>query len=113
MPLLDEVEAGTRHVDDTFGVVRKSPLLLLDNFDIVYGCPLDYMHCVLLGVVRQVTRILWNDTSLSDCYLNRDGKLPTFSVSCVCLEDQFSLQPKRSSSKGGQGLRSAEGQTVV
>lgn len=42
-----------------FGVEHMSPLLYLNNFDIVHGFTPDYLHCYLEGVVEQITeRIL-------------------------------------------------------
>lgn len=37
------------------GVKGPSPLMNLSTFDLVRGQAVDYMHCVLLGVARQVT----------------------------------------------------------
>jgi len=44
-----------------FGVLCASPLLLLQQFDIVCGFSVDYMHCVLLGVTRTLCG-LWLDS---------------------------------------------------
>lgn len=41
-----------------YGVKGKSVLHGLTEFDIIDGDPIDYMHCVLLGVVRTFTS-LW------------------------------------------------------
>lgn len=38
-----------------------SPLVLIPGFDIIVGCPVDYMHCVLLGITNLLLR-LWFDT---------------------------------------------------
>lgn len=45
-----------------FGVKGISPLCELQHFDIIQGNPIDYMHCVLLGVVRKIFT-LWFDSS--------------------------------------------------
>ena len=44
------------------GVKGRSVLhsLRLPEFDIIKGCPVDYMHCVLLGVTRKLLS-LWFD----------------------------------------------------
>lgn len=47
------------------GVKGASPLLLLDEFNVIHGFIPDYMHCVCLGVVKQFTT-LWLDTSYSN-----------------------------------------------
>ncbi|CAL1295766.1 unnamed protein product [Larinioides sclopetarius] len=57
----DMVEA-----EETGNVVRGikglSPFCLLPYFDIVYGFPIDYMHCCLLGVVR-LSANLWTSSA--------------------------------------------------
>ena len=35
-------------------------LLRLPEFDVIKGCPVDYMHCVFLGVTRKLLS-LWFD----------------------------------------------------
>ncbi|KAH9372111.1 hypothetical protein HPB48_017360 [Haemaphysalis longicornis] len=40
------------------GMNGLSPLINLKNFDIVRGQAVDYMHCVLLGVTRQLVLLL-------------------------------------------------------
>jgi Transposase family tnp2 len=43
------------------GIIGPSLLSLLPQFDIVHGMVPDYMHCICLGVVRQMAR-LWFDS---------------------------------------------------
>ena len=43
------------------GIKGPSWLSLLPGFDIIKGMSVDYMHCVLLGVTRQVLH-LWFDS---------------------------------------------------
>jgi hypothetical protein len=45
------------------GVKEFSPLFLLQHFDVARGFSPDYMHSVLLGVVRQVVNLFFNSTS--------------------------------------------------
>ena len=45
------------------GVKEPSPLLLLDKFDIIDGFVPDYMHCVLLGVVRQMVNLFFDSNN--------------------------------------------------
>ncbi|XP_064464144.1 uncharacterized protein LOC135375344 [Ornithodoros turicata] len=42
------------------GVKGPSPLMNLPYFDLVWGQTVDYMHCVLLGVTRQITESVLN-----------------------------------------------------
>ena len=44
-----------------YGVKGKSVLHSLTDFDIIDNDPVDYMHCVLLGVVRTLLS-LWFDS---------------------------------------------------
>ncbi len=50
----------SRSLHISFGIKALSILLLLLCFDIIGGFTLEYMHVVLLGVVRQVTNALFD-----------------------------------------------------
>ncbi|XP_062858563.1 uncharacterized protein LOC134320859 [Trichomycterus rosablanca] len=66
------IEEGVDHI---LGVKSLSPLILLSSstgFDIVKSFPVDYMHCVLLGVTKQYLD-LWFNSKYHDC--------PWYSVS--------------------------------
>lgn len=52
-------EASEREAK-VLGINGPSVLLLLKSFDIVNGFVVDYMHCVLLGVTRQLTKLWFN-----------------------------------------------------
>ena len=52
-----------------------SPLCKLQYFDIVQGNSIDYMHSVLLGVVRKIMK-LWFDSS---------NHSKEWYVSCDCI----------------------------
>ena len=45
-----------------YGVKGYSVLHLLKTFDIIEGNPIDYMHCVLLGVVKKLFKLWFNST---------------------------------------------------
>ena len=47
-----------------FGFKAPSPLLRLPSFDIVNGIGIDAMHCIFLGVVKQLVG-LWFDSKHS------------------------------------------------
>lgn len=49
------------HKQVVYGVKGKSILLKLPEFNIINNNPIDYMHCVLLGVVRTFIS-LWFDS---------------------------------------------------
>ena len=42
------------------GVVGKSPLLELENFDFVYDSPVEYMHAVCIGVVKRLVQLTFD-----------------------------------------------------
>jgi len=46
------------------GVKGYSPLQLLPSFDVIRCVPVDYMHCVLLGVTKKLV-MLWFNTKYS------------------------------------------------
>ncbi|KAL1445815.1 hypothetical protein MTO96_028999, partial [Rhipicephalus appendiculatus] len=50
------------------GVKGPSPLLNVPGFDIVWSFRPDYMHAVLLGIVRQITELWFSDTGRA-CYI--------------------------------------------
>ena len=52
---LTHIEVAVATGKRTFGFKLASPLLFLPKFDIVFGFVPDYMHFMLLGVVRQFT----------------------------------------------------------
>lgn len=57
---------------DYCGVHMRSILLDIPKFDIIKNCPIDYMHCVCLGVVKKFT-VNWLDSKNHACayYLGR------------------------------------------
>ncbi len=48
------------------GVKGYSVLHVLDYFDLIDGNPVDYMHCVLLGVIKRLLK-LWLDSTNHRC----------------------------------------------
>lgn len=71
---LKESSKGKKHQSTIMGVKGSTPFIekLRLMFDIVWGFPLDYMHCVLLGVVRQIWFLLI--TFASFCYVNHSDR---------------------------------------
>ena len=60
-----------------FGVKGRSVLHTLTDFDVIDSNPVDYMHCVLLGIVRMLIS-LWFDSKYhrepwSVAYMMYDG----------------------------------------
>lgn len=50
------------------GVKGPSPLINLDNFNIVDGQSVDYLHCLLQGVTKQLTEAMLESSALR-CYI--------------------------------------------
>lgn len=63
MKLADEINLNkkTKKIHKVKGFKGKSPLLALKDFDIINGFAIDYMHSVLLGIVRKLM-FLWFET---------------------------------------------------
>ncbi|XP_032458059.1 uncharacterized protein LOC116417910 [Nasonia vitripennis] len=49
-----------------FGIKTASPLMLLNNFDIIKSFSPDYMHCILAGVAKQYTEYIISYMSTND-----------------------------------------------
>ena len=60
---LQLAEQAFQTENEVFGVKGPSMLYLLPSFDIITGCNPDYMHCILLGVVRQFCNLWFDSTS--------------------------------------------------
>ncbi|XP_075551963.1 uncharacterized protein LOC142585248 [Dermacentor variabilis] len=60
--------------EPVFGIKGPSTLIKLRGFDLVWGLPPDYMHCVLEGVTKQVTE-MWLSATGSTWYIGRHIKL--------------------------------------
>lgn len=56
------------------GVKGVSPLILIPSFDVVKQCPVDFMHGVLLGVVKQLCKI-WFEKPNTPYYIKTKIKL--------------------------------------
>ncbi|CAN7940957.1 unnamed protein product, partial [Ixodes pacificus] len=59
--MLADMESAAANNRTINGVKGPSPLINVPGFDIVWSFGPDYMHCVLLGVVRQVTDLWLSD----------------------------------------------------
>lgn len=51
------------------GMKGPSPLMNLSHFKICWGFPADYMHCLLLGVVRQLADLWFASPARSPFYI--------------------------------------------
>ena len=60
--MLLDMEEAVAHSKSVRGVKGPSPLINMPHFDIAWGFVPDYMHAVLLGVIRQLTELLLNSS---------------------------------------------------
>ena len=60
--MLLDMEQAVAQNKSVRGVKGPSPLINMPYFDIVWGFVPDYMHSVLLGVIRQLTELLLNSS---------------------------------------------------
>lgn len=72
-PLRDHVRTVTsmdkkKNDSNSDGVIGKSCLVSLPNFNIINGFGIDYMHCVLLGVVRKLLNLFLNSKHHKRCF---------------------------------------------
>lgn len=51
------------------GVKGPSPLINLPHFPICWGFPPDFMHCLLLGVVRQLADLWFSSPATNPFYI--------------------------------------------
>ena len=61
-----DAREATRNERRVFGIKNASPLLKLNNFNIIEGFTPDYMHCYVIGAVQQFTEYIL------ECLTNTD-----------------------------------------
>ncbi|XP_039442517.1 uncharacterized protein LOC120422976 isoform X2 [Culex pipiens pallens] len=80
------------------GVKGISPLIYLPNFDLIRGCPIDFMHCVLLGVCKQLCKI-WFETPRSTCYVkSKISSIDSFLMTILDFNES-SRRPRKISDR--------------
>jgi len=82
--LMDDNTRPKLKREGTKGVLFCSPMIpmiTMEFFNMVKGFPLDYMHCVLLGVVKQLTTALITANKTDNYHLGKIGML--FQMSCI------------------------------
>lgn len=72
--MMRDMEAALVEGRSVRGVKGPSHLINMPNFDIVWGFVPDYMHAVLLGVIRQLTELLLQSTD-QPYYIGRPDTL--------------------------------------
>ncbi|XP_075534237.1 uncharacterized protein LOC142568042 [Dermacentor variabilis] len=71
---IDAMKTAARTGTIVQGITGPTPLMNMPHFDIVWGFTPDYMHCVLLGVARQLTE-LWLSSVGQPYYIGRPALL--------------------------------------
>lgn len=66
--MLGDMELALVEQKSVRGVKGPSPLINMSHFDIVWGFVPDYMHAVLLGVIRQLTELMLEGTNQPQGY---------------------------------------------
>ena len=96
--IFQDAEESLRSREPVHGVKEVSPLFLLPCFDMVDSWSPDYMHSVLLGVVRQVTNLIYDSGSHGkEFYLGT--KLET------CNSILLGMNPPQEISRSPQSLK--------
>jgi len=86
--LLENATLAIEIGSPVFGIKGPSILNLIPCWDSVTEMVPDYMHCVLLGVVKQFLK-MWSSDVSSDYYIqNLDAHLDALLLS-VCLPDEI------------------------
>ena len=63
LEIVNKIENGeiqTSDRDHVKGVVGRSPLLSLENFDFVLDVPTEYLHCMCLGVIKRLVELTFS-----------------------------------------------------
>lgn len=77
--------------EDVKGVKGLSPLLAITEFDIIRGCPVDYMHSVLLGVVKHLFKLWFHQNLKKKCSLMRTFPNKKFVITLIEILSKSSL----------------------
>nr|XP_042912670.1 uncharacterized protein LOC122272752 [Parasteatoda tepidariorum] len=67
------------------GVKGLTPFASLPYFDLVYGFPIDYMHCCLLGVAKLMANIWTSSTNHGNDYYLSNDKLKKVDDNIVAI----------------------------
>ena len=60
LEIIEKVENNEISREEAKGILGRSPLLLLDNFNIVLDVPTEYLHSVCIGVVKRLIILSFN-----------------------------------------------------
>ena len=61
MAILDRIESGEQlTLDDTKGILRRSLLLDVPDFNFIYDSPAEYLHCACLGVIKRLVEVTFD-----------------------------------------------------
>lgn len=83
--MLADMEIAVMQNKSVRGVKGPSPLINMPHFDIVWGFVPDYMHAVLLGVIRQLTELLLH-TSDQPYYIGNPKNMRVLNKRMHCIK---------------------------
>lgn len=90
-------EMKQNEIDKLKGVQDATPLLLLADFDVFWGSPVDYMHCCLLGIMNLLLS-LWFDSKNHNhkFYIGRPNQLKVIDkiIANLRMPRTFTRQPR-------------------
>ena len=91
----DDARMAVAQGESVHGVKGPSMLMLLPEFNIISGFVVDYMHCVLLGVVRQFV-CLWFDSvnHLNAWYIGRRIHDVNAQLLSICPPSEITRAPR-------------------
>jgi len=96
--------SGDKHI---MGVKTLSPLNLLEGFDMVRSFTVDYMHCVLLGCVRQFLD-LWLNSKYHDHPWYIGTKLGVIDRKLLVIRPPCDIKRTPRSAKRAQSWKASE-----
>lgn len=84
------------HGEAINGILGVSPLLAIEDFDLIYGTPIDYFHNVLEGVTHQLADLWFSSSNhFQDFYITPRG-VATVNKNIECIKPlkSFTKNPR-------------------
>lgn len=60
LEIIEKIERNEISKEEAKGIIGRSPLLSLENFDMIRDTPAEYLHSTCLGVVKRVTELTFS-----------------------------------------------------
>ncbi|XP_037504319.2 uncharacterized protein LOC119379180 [Rhipicephalus sanguineus] len=91
----DDMETAANTGTVVQGIKGPTPLINMPHFDIIWGFIPDYMHCVLLGVMRQLTE-LWLSGVGKPYYIGRPALFTVVDTRLCSIKPPLCFRLQRS-----------------